>query len=109
MAKPVIPDDQVQALIDAVPDVCDLKRISYWVPVGDLEVWVEGWCDKCLAGTVGQNMSPERRLEYIRDLTPEILLQKADARGMKLVRGGFVERDKAAKLYGVTYGIYRRR
>lgn len=106
-----ITTDEIRRLVDEVPDVDDPEEINYWVERGDFVVYLEGWSDKCLAGTGFPPMEEggtTRKLAYIRDLTPGILERKAEERGLTLVRGGFLEREDASALYGVTYGVYRR-
>ncbi|MGQ9545934.1 MAG: hypothetical protein ACUVTR_02045 [Dehalococcoidia bacterium] len=102
---------QLRKLISDVPDVNDPSKINYWVKVDDKEVYLEGWCDKCLAGTgyppmeAGETLA---KLAYMKDMTKEILPRKAKERGLELIEGGFIELEEAKNLYGVTYGVYRR-
>lgn len=105
----------LKKLIDTVPDVDDPSKINYWVTVGDKEIYLEGWADKCLAGTGFPPMEDgewDAKIDYIKDLTPGILERKAKERGLEFISGGFVEKtdeDYPEHLYGVTYGIYRKK
>ncbi len=112
----MISDEELQRLISEVPDTDDTMQINYWKRVNDEVIYLEGWCDKCLAGTGYPPMERGEtalKLGYIEDLTPGILERKA--RGdenpwgieLKLVKGGFVELEEADYLYGITYGIYQ--
>jgi len=109
-----ISEEKLQELIDDVPDVDDPSEINYWEKVNDYQVYLEGWCDACLAGTgfppIEEGMWDEK-VEYIRDLTPGILDRKAKEKGLRLIKGGFKEKtdeDFPEHLYGVSYGIYEK-
>lgn len=97
-------------IIRQVPDVNDTVRINYWVRQGDDYIYLEGWCDKCLAGTgfPRKGRLDDEKLEYIKGKTNEILVRKGKEHSLTLVRGGFVERPEATHLYGVTYGVFRK-
>ncbi len=102
---------QLEKLIDDVPDANNPAAINYWVTVGDEEVYLEGWCDKCLAGTGYPPMEGGEtlaKLDYMRDMTAGILPRKAKEKGLELIEGGFIELEEVENLYGVTYGVYRR-
>lgn len=112
----MISDEELQRLISEVPDTTNTRRINYWKKLNDEVIYLEGWCDKCLAGTGFPPMErgdTAEKVEYIEDLTPGILERKAGAGEnpwgieLKLVKGGFVELEEANYLYGVTYGIYQ--
>jgi len=103
--------DEIRKLVDEVPDVDDPARTNYWVPKNDILIYLEGWSDACLAGTGFPLITEgdhENKINYIRDLTPGILKRKAEERGLRLIHGGFMEREGATNLYGVTYGVYRK-
>lgn len=100
----------LRELIDEVPDVDDPIQINYWLRRGDEEIYLEGWCDRCLAGTGFPKMEEggySEKIAYIEELTPEILERKAKERGLQLIDGGFIEREDADNLYGVTWGVYK--
>jgi hypothetical protein len=105
------PKGAIEKAIDAVPDVKDPGKINYWQTIGDEEIYLEGWSDKCLAGTGFPTMERGgtfEKIAYMQDMTPEILVRKAKERGLEFVEGGFIEREPADNLYGVTYGVYRK-
>lgn len=102
---------KIRELIDQVPDEDDPDILSYWVEVDDKMVYLEGWSDKCLAGTGFPPMEEgeiARKVAYIEDLTPGILERKAKERGLRLLEGRFVETPYEDNLYGVSYGIYEK-
>jgi hypothetical protein len=101
----------IEKVIDAIPDVDDPDVINYWQSIGDEEVYLEGWSDKCLAGTGFPKMEAggtSEKVDYIRDLTRDILERKGREKGLTLIEGGFIELDEAENLYGITYGVYRK-
>ena len=108
-----VPFSKIKQLIDEVPDVNDPAQVNYWREVDDDWVYLEGWCDECLAGTGFPPIEAggwDRKIEYMKDLTPGILERKAKERNLELIYGGFVERteeDYPEHLYGVTYGVYK--
>lgn len=105
-----VPYPEVVEEIEKVPDINEPRRLSYWTRKGDKIIYIEGWCDKCLLGT---GFPPIERggtfekLMYLEDLTPKILEAKAKERGLKILRGGFVETPDKTYLYGVTWGVFR--
>lgn len=109
-----VPATKLKELIDNVPDIDDPARINYWVELDDYLVYLEGWSDECLAGTGFPPIADgewDRKVAYIKDLTPAILERKAKERNLEFLEGGFVEKtdeDYSEYLYGVTYGVYRR-
>lgn len=110
-ARPPVKMDKIRELIDDVPDVDDPSDINYWVTEGEHEVYLEGWCDQCLAGTGFLKIEEggwDAKIDYIVDLTPGILARKAQERGFELLDGGFIEARHPEHLYGVTWGVYRK-
>lgn len=101
---------EVERLIEEVPDENDPDVINYWRFLSDKYiVYLEGWCDECLAGTGFPPMErggTAGKIQYMEDLTPGILKEKAKERGLRLLQGGFKELEEADNLYGVTWGIY---
>lgn len=109
--KNPISKKRLQELIDEVPDVNDPDIINYWVKVDGTMVYLEGWCDKCLISTgfpTIERGNHEEKIAYIEDMTEQTLEKKAKERGLRLIRGGFVELPDAVNLYGVSYGIYEK-
>jgi len=101
----------IDKLIKAVPDKNDTAAINYWVDIGDKIVYIEGWIDKCLAGTGFPDITEggwSDKIDYIVELTNEILPRKARERSFSFLEGGFrqFEAGERAWLYGVTWGIY---
>ena len=113
----VVTDEEIERLINEVPDTTNTRRINYWKKLDDEVIYLEGWCDKCLMGTGFPPMErgeTARKIAYIEDMTEIILKEKAKASenpwgiALKLVKGGFMEIPEANYLYGVTYGVYER-
>jgi len=102
-----ISDRALSNLINAVPDVNDTLEVNYWEFVGDELIYLEGWCDACLAYSGWAEASVSRKLDYFERDTPKILKHISEDRGFELVEGGFVETPDATELYGVTWGVYR--
>ena len=104
---------KLRELIDEVPDVDDPMAINYWRQVNDYWVYLEGWSDSCLVSTGFPPMERgewDAKIDYMKDMTPIILAEKAKEYNRKLIKGGFVENEKEfiQYLYGVTYGIYEK-
>lgn len=114
-SKRGVPTGKLKELIDDVPDVDDPDEINYWQAMDDKQVYLEGWSDQCLAGTGFPPIEGgewDAKILYIRDLTPGILERKSKERNLELLYGGFYEKtdeDYTEHLYGVTYGVYRRK
>ncbi|KKK58419.1 hypothetical protein LCGC14_3044620, partial [marine sediment metagenome] len=102
---------QIDKLIEAVPDVNDTLAINYWVDMGDKAVYLEGWCDKCLAGTGFPDITEggwTNKIEYMVTLTNETIPRKAREKGYELIEGGFRQfpAGDRAWLYGVSWGVF---
>jgi len=108
-------------LINQVPDKNDTGAINYWVNWGDKKVYLEGWIDKCLAGTgfppVGTFGEWSDKIDYMVAVTRRTLIEKQEEKNrapgigsghLTLIEGGFREFDAGSKtwLYGVTWGLY---
>lgn len=113
----MVTDKEIERLINEVPDTTNTRRINYWKRLNDEVIYLEGWCDKCLAGTGFPPMErgeTAAKIEYMERITEITLPRKAQAKEnpwgveLKLVKGGFAELPEAEYLYGVTYGIYKR-
>lgn len=101
----------IDRFIEAVPDKNDPDVINYWKYLGRYRVYLEGWCDKCLAGTGFEDITQGGwldKVDYIVDLTKEILPRKAREEGFTFLEGGFRQFNAGdrAWLYGVTWGVY---
>jgi hypothetical protein len=96
----------LQALAEEVPDVNNPSRINYWKTVDDKQVYLEGWCNRCFAGTGIGEYETQEKINYAMDMTPSILAAKAREKGLKLVEGEFVETPDKDFLVGVTIGVY---
>jgi hypothetical protein len=104
-----ISEEELRHLIDQVPDENNPDLINYWQSIEGYEVYLEGWADACLSGTGFPPMErggTSEKIEYIEDMTKDILQRIAEERGLILVDGGFKELEDAENLYGVTWGIY---
>jgi len=93
-----------KAITDKVPDVNNPNKINYW----EGNVYVEGWCDKCYAGTGFGEYEAQEKVNYAEDMTPKILQQKAKEKGLELIGGEFVETPDKDFIYGVTVGFYKK-
>jgi hypothetical protein len=101
--------DLKKYITNLVPDTNDPNVINFWITKNDKKIYIEGWCDECLAGTGFPLMwegGHERKLRYIEDLTPKIIDKKAKEKNLNLIEGGFIKTPNATHLYGITYGIY---
>jgi len=111
---------QIDRFINEVPDKNDTRAINYWLDWGDRKVYLEGWIDKCLAGTGLPPMEGgewDEKIQYMVRVTHRTLIEKQEEKnrplGMgpgffRLVEGGFREFESGDKawLYGVTWGVY---
>lgn len=114
---------QIDKFINEVPDENDTVAINYWLDWGDKWVYLEGWCDKCLAGTGFPSIEDgewDSKIEYmVRDAHRTLIrkqsreelplwLARREERGLNLIEGGFREFEAGEYewLYGVTWGVY---
>jgi len=101
----------IDVLIEEVPDKNDTRAINYWRDLGDKKVYLEGWCDKCLAGTgfpsIGEGEWDEKIRYMVRDVRRTLKIKEKE-RGFTLIEGGFREFEAGDRgwLYGVTWGLY---
>jgi len=103
---------QIDRFINEVPDKNDTMAINYWLDWGDRKVYLEGWIDKCLAGTGFPPMEGgewDEKIDYMVRDTHKTLIEKEKERGLILIEGGFREFEAGTKawLYGVTWGVYK--
>lgn len=95
--------------IKEIPDINNPSKMSKWVKEKDDYVYIEGFCDKCLAGTgfpKMKNGGTQQKLNYIEDLMSEILLKKANEKGFKLINSKFIELEVAENLYAIIIGKF---
>lgn len=111
----------IDNLIEEVPDKNDTFAINYWRDMNGKKVYLEGWCDKCLAGTgfpsIGGGDWDEKIQYMVRD-AHRILIEKQEEKNrpiglyppghLNLIEGGFREFEAGDRewLYGVTWGLY---
>jgi ribosomal protein S27AE len=103
----------IEGFINKVPDRNDTGAINYWLDWGDRKVYLEGWIDKCLAGTGFPKMDGgewDQKIDYMVNLTKQVLVEKAKENNLTLIEGGFREFEGGDKrwLYGVTWGVYQK-
>jgi hypothetical protein len=95
-----------------VPDEPKPSEIMYEISDNDRTLWLEGWCDGCIAG---KGFPPkgegglQEKLDHIRDLTPGFLEGRAENRNMRVRDMGFVPLDDREYLYGVSWAIFERK
>lgn len=113
---------QIDKFINEVPDKNDTRAINYWLDWGDRKVYLEGWIDKCLAGTGFPPMEGgewDEKIQYMVRVGSRTLLEKQEEKnrplGMapgffRLLEGGFREFEAGEKswLYGVSWGAYKK-
>jgi len=102
---------KIDEFIEEVPDENDPSAINYWVDMGDKKVYLEGWCDECLAGTGFPPIESgdwDEKIQYMVRKTREVLPRKAKERELSFIEGGFREFEAGDRgwLYGVTWGLY---
>lgn len=121
-AKSVLSPEEkakIDELIEDVPDENDTMEINYWVGFNGEFVYLEGWIDKCLAGTGFPEMEGgewDKKVEYMVRVGGRTLIEKQEERNrprvgpgfFRLIEGGFREFEAGDRdwLYGVTWGVY---
>ena len=108
-----VDENKLRELIDEVPDVDDPAAINYWKKIDNYLVYLEGWIDSCLLSTGFPPMERgewDAKINYMKDMSPIILAEKAKEYNLELIKGGFVENEGEfiQHLYGVTYGVYEK-
>lgn len=103
--------DLLAIVVNLVPDLPKPSEIMAEIQGNDQMLWLEGWCDGCIASEgfppKGEGMLQEK-LDYIRNLTPEFLEDRAKKSGMTLQWSGFIPLNDKEFLYGVSWGIFRK-
>jgi hypothetical protein len=105
-------EDILTLLTELVPDIPRPSEITAKIVAGDRTLWLEGWCDGCIAGRgfppKGQGMLKEK-LDYIREVTPEFLRRRAAERHMTVEWSGFIPLDDKKHLYGVSWAVFSKK
>lgn len=105
-------EDVLAIVARLVPDMPKPSEIFAKIEAGDKVLWLEGWCDKCIAGKgfppKGQGML-EEKLNYIREVTPEFLRRRAEDEGMVVQWSGFIPLKDKRHLYGVSWGVFTKK
>lgn len=104
----------IDRLIEEVPDTDDVLLINYWLDIDDKKVYLEGWCDKCLAATDFPPIEGgewDEKIRYMIKDTQRTLFEKQEERDLTLIEGGFREFEAGDRgyLYGVTWGLYSKK
>jgi len=104
-------DDVISLVVHLVPDLPKPSEIMAEIEDKDRLLWLEGWCDGCIADKgfplKGEGMLQEK-LEYIRNLTPGFLEDRAKERGMTVQWSGFLPLSDKEFLYGVSWAIFKK-
>jgi hypothetical protein len=108
----VPPIEEIITLIaELVPDVPRPSDLFAEVKSKDRILWLEGWCDGCIAGKgfppKGKGLL-QQKLDHIREITPEFLHSRAKERDMVVRWSGFVPLEDKEHLYGVSWAIFYR-
>lgn len=102
-------EDILTLVTELVPDKGQPSEIIAKIETRDRTLWLEGWCDGCIAGRgfppKGQGMLKEK-LDYIREVTPGFLRQRAADRDMTVEWSGFLPLNDKEHLYGVSWAIF---
>ena len=105
-------EDILALVAELVPDIPKPSEIFAEIKTGDKTLWLEGWCDGCIADMgfplKGQGMLKEK-LEYIREITPGFLRKRASDRGMIVEWSGFIPLKDKEHLYGVSWAVFTKR
>jgi hypothetical protein len=102
-------NDTITLVAQLVPDIPKPSEIIFEIEHRDRVLWLEGWCDGCLANKgfppKGEGMLQEK-LDHIKEITPEFLKKRAMEKGMKMQYSGFIPLDGKKFLYGVSWAIF---
>ncbi len=110
--EPISVRELIVLLSRLVPDEPKPSEIMYEISDDDRTLWLEGWCDGCIAG---KGFPPkgegglQEKLDHIRDLTPRFLEERAENRNMRVRDMGFVPLDDREYLYGVSWAIFEKK
>jgi len=102
-------NDIISLVAQLVPDIPKPSEIIFEIEHRDRVLWLEGWCDGCIAGKgfplKGEGMLQEK-LDHIANVTPGFLKKRAKEKGMKVQYSGFIPLDDKKFLYGVSWAIF---
>ncbi|MHA1495557.1 MAG: hypothetical protein ACTSRQ_16260 [Candidatus Thorarchaeota archaeon] len=105
--------DEILALVaELVPDIPKPSEIFAEIRGKDRMLWIEGWCDGCIAseGFPSKNEGMlQEKLAYIREATPKFLRQRAEEKGMDIMWSGFIPLEDKEFLYGVSWAVFTNR
>jgi len=105
-------NDVITLVANLVPDLPKPSEIMASIQDKDRLLWLEGWCDGCIASKgfpkKGEGMLQEK-LDYIRELTPGFLADRAKKMGMAVQWSGFLPLSDKEFLYGVSWGIFQKK
>lgn len=97
---------------ELVPDIPKPSEIFAEIKGKDSTLWLEGWCDGCIAGKgfplKGQGMLDEK-LDYIRKMAPDLLQDRAARRSMTVQWSGFIPLKDKKFLYGVSWAVFTKK
>jgi hypothetical protein len=103
--------DLLTLVANLVPDLPEPSKIMAEIQGKDRMLWLEGWCDGCIASKgfplKGDGMLQEK-LDHIKELTPGFLEERAKERGMIVRWSGFIPLSDKKHLYGVSWGIFQK-
>ena len=104
-------NDIITLVAELVPDIPKPSEIIAELESKDRVLWLEGWCDGCIADKgflpKGEGKLQEK-LDYIRNLTPGFLESRAKKRGMTVLWSGFTPLSGKEFLYGVSWAIFKK-
>lgn len=102
-------DEIIILVAELVPDVPKPSELFAEIRGKNKILWLEGWCDGCIASKgfppKGKGMLKEK-LDYIREITPEFLQQRAEEKRMKVRWWGFIPLKDKEFLYGVSWAVF---
>ncbi len=103
--------DLITIVANLVPDLPKPSEIIAEIQDNNRTLWLEGWCDGCIASKgfplKSEGMLQEK-LDHIRELTPGFLEERAKKRGMTVQCSGFIPLKDKEFLYGVSWGIFHK-
>lgn len=91
-------------LLNKIPDVNNADEMIKVLDDERQVIYFEGFCDECLSGTGFPTMeqgNTENKLNYIRDLIPNIIKNKEKENNWKCISNVFYETEDKINLYGI--------
>jgi len=105
-------DEIITLVAELVPDIPKPSELFAEIRGKDRVLWIEGWCDGCIASKgflpKGKGMLQEK-LDYIREITPKFLKQRAEDKDMEIMWSGFIPLKDKEFLYGVSWAVFTKR